>query len=168
MGRKSTGFGACPCAGRIVRNGGTPAAHRSLVNPTGSTAGTGVRVSGLTVCLWALSLGEAARGSEGKGQWKVRSPFSTPTEKKHCPAHAPCLSFLYHFPTPDDLCEKIWNNTFKASPERRKSGRCLQKWFEPTQSNPNVEVALHFASSALAPQFSYTLPAFSLCLLFHP
>ena len=89
-------------------------------------------------------------------------------EKKHCPAHEPCLPFSYHFPTPDDLCEKIWNNTFKASPERRNSGRCLQKWFEPTLSNPNVEVALHFAGSALAPQLSYTLPAFSLCLLFHP
>ncbi|XP_021063576.1 sperm-egg fusion protein Juno [Mus pahari] len=88
--------------------------------------------------------------------------------KKHCPAHEPCLPFTYHFPTPDDLCEKIWNNTFKASPEHRNSGQCLQKWFEPTRSNPNVEVAVHFASAALAPQLFYILPAFSLCLSFHP
>ncbi|XP_052045691.1 sperm-egg fusion protein Juno [Apodemus sylvaticus] len=87
--------------------------------------------------------------------------------KNRCPAHAPCLPFSYYFPTPNDLCEKIWNNTFKASPERRNSGRCLQKWFEPTRDNPNVEVALHFASSALAPQLPYTLTAFSLCLLLH-
>ncbi|EDL78457.1 rCG31683, isoform CRA_a [Rattus norvegicus] len=87
--------------------------------------------------------------------------------KNGCPAHAPCLPFSDYFPTPADLCEKIWNNTFKASPERRNSGRCLQKWFEPTHGNPNVEVALHFAGSASAPQLSYSITAFSLCLLLH-
>lgn len=96
MGRKSSGFGACRCAGRIVRNGGTPVAHHPLVNPTGSTAGTGVRVSGLTVCLWALSLGEAARGSEGKGQWKVRSRSRPPqrrnTARHMCPASLSCIT----------------------------------------------------------------------------
>lgn len=145
-----------------MRNGGKLVTHLVLVNPTGSTAGTGVRVSGLTGSLWVLKLGE-----EGKGQWKVRSPFSIPTGKKHCPEHAPCLPFSHYFPTPDDLCEKIWNNTFKASPEHRHSGQCLQKWFEPTHSNPNVEVALRFASSALSPRLFYTLPAFWMCLLLH-
>lgn len=122
-------------------------------------------MSGLTGSLWALGLGEDAWGSEGNGQWEVRSPFSIPTGKNRCPVHAPCLPFSYYFPAPDDLCEKIWNNTFKASPEHRNSGRCLQKWFEPTHGNPNVEVALHFASSASARQLSYTLTAFSLHLL---
>lgn len=148
-----------------MRNGGKPAIHLALVNPTGSTAGTGVRVRGLTGSLWALSLGEDAWGSEGKGHWEVRSPFSIPTGKDRCPGCAPCLPFSCYFPTPDDLCEKIWNNTFKASPEHRNSGRCLQKWFEPTHGNPNVEVALYFASSASDWQLSYTLT--SLCLLLH-
>lgn len=116
---------------------------------------------------WALSLGKDAWGSEGKGRWEVRCPFSMPTGKNGCPAHASCLPFSDYFPTPADLCEKIWNNTFKASPERRNSGRCLQKWFEPTHGNPNVEVALHFAGSASAPQLSYTITAVSLCLLLH-
>lgn len=40
--------------------------------------------------------------------------------------------------------------------------------FEPTHGNPNMEVALHFASSASARQLSYTLTAFSLHLLLRP
>lgn len=104
---------------------------------------------------------------EEKGQREVRKPSSTPTGKNRCPVQAPCRPFSDVFPTPTDLCEKIWSNTFKASPERRNSGRCLQKWFEPTQDNPNVEVALHFAGSASARELSYSLSAFSLYLLLH-
>ncbi|EGW11935.1 putative folate receptor delta [Cricetulus griseus] len=81
--------------------------------------------------------------------------------------HSSFHSSQDYFPTPSDLCEKIWSNTFKASPEHRNSGRCLQKWFEPTQGNPNVEVALHFANSASAWKLSYTLTSFSLYLLLH-
>uniref|UniRef100_A0A452TLW0 IZUMO1 receptor, JUNO n=1 Tax=Ursus maritimus TaxID=29073 RepID=A0A452TLW0_URSMA len=39
----------------------------------------------------------------------------------------------------------IWNHSFKASPEPRNSGQCLQKWFEPAQGNPNVAVARPFS-----------------------
>ncbi|ERE74477.1 putative folate receptor delta-like protein [Cricetulus griseus] len=100
-----------------------------------------------------------------KSNW--HSSFHSSQEKNHCPAQAPCRPFPDYFPTPSDLCEKIWSNTFKASPEHRNSGRCLQKWFEPTQGNPNVEVALHFANSASAWKLSYTLTSFSLYLLLH-
>ncbi|XP_013367210.1 PREDICTED: sperm-egg fusion protein Juno isoform X2 [Chinchilla lanigera] len=71
-----------------------------------------------------------------------------------------------YFPTPADLCEKIWSNSFKASPEHRNSGQCLQKWFEPDQDNPNVAVSHHFASAAPAWERSYTLTAFCLFLWF--
>ncbi|XP_044894528.1 sperm-egg fusion protein Juno isoform X4 [Felis catus] len=84
--------------------------------------------------------------------------------KNRCPARAVCHPFPHYFPTPADLCEKIWSNSFKASPEGRNSGRCLQKWFEPTQDNPNVAVARLFASTAPPWEVSYSLLAFSLCL----
>ncbi|XP_005084100.1 sperm-egg fusion protein Juno [Mesocricetus auratus] len=100
-----------------------------------------------------------------KSDW-LSGPDSS--REKSCPVPAPCRPFSDYFPTPADLCEKIWSNTFKASPERRNSGRCLQKWFEPAQGNPNVDAALHFANSASAPrEISYALTSFSLCLLLH-
>ncbi|XP_005883133.1 PREDICTED: sperm-egg fusion protein Juno [Myotis brandtii] len=86
--------------------------------------------------------------------------------KSRCPARARCRPFPYYFPTPAALCEKIWGNSFKASPERRNSGRCLQKWFEPSQCNPNMAVAQFFASPAPSWELSHTLMAFSLSLLF--
>ncbi|XP_060016852.1 sperm-egg fusion protein Juno [Lagenorhynchus albirostris] len=85
--------------------------------------------------------------------------------KPRCPARALCHPFLHYFPTPADLCEKIWSNSFKASPEHRTSGRCLQKWFKPAGGNPNVAVARLFASPASSWGLSDTLLAFSLFLL---
>ncbi|XP_062950913.1 sperm-egg fusion protein Juno [Cynocephalus volans] len=86
--------------------------------------------------------------------------------KSRCPEEAPCLPFPHYFPTPADLCEKIWNKSFKASPERRRSGRCLQKWFEPARGNPNTAVARLFASPAPAWELSCPLLVFSLFLPF--
>ncbi|XP_040486622.1 sperm-egg fusion protein Juno [Ursus maritimus] len=86
--------------------------------------------------------------------------------KNRCPARAVCHPFPHYFPTPADLCEKIWNHSFKASPEPRNSGQCLQKWFEPAQGNPNVAVARRFASTAPSWERSYKLMAFSLLLSF--
>ncbi|KAM8818039.1 sperm-egg fusion protein Juno [Rhynchonycteris naso] len=84
--------------------------------------------------------------------------------KSRCPAGARCHPFRHYFPTPADLCEKIWSNSFKASPECRNSGRCLQKWFEPSQGNPNVAVAHHFASPGPSWELSCTLLAACLFL----
>ncbi|XP_013834737.2 sperm-egg fusion protein Juno [Sus scrofa] len=84
--------------------------------------------------------------------------------KHRCPARALCHPFPHYFPTPADLCEKIWSHSFKASPERRDSGRCLQKWFEPTRINPNAAVARLFASPAPSWALSYRLMAFALSL----
>ncbi|XP_027975435.1 sperm-egg fusion protein Juno [Eumetopias jubatus] len=86
--------------------------------------------------------------------------------KNRCPARAVCRPFPHYFPTPADLCERIWSRSFKASPEHRGSGQCLQKWFEPAQCNPNVAVARLFASTGPSWEGSYMLMAFSLLLLF--
>ncbi|XP_069845671.1 sperm-egg fusion protein Juno [Dipodomys merriami] len=88
--------------------------------------------------------------------------------KNSCPAEASCRPFPEYFPTPADLCEKIWNNSFRASPNHRNSGQCLQKWFEPGQGNPNGAVAHIFASPGPTRELSYTLMAFSVCLSFLP
>ncbi|XP_032215828.1 sperm-egg fusion protein Juno [Mustela erminea] len=85
------------------------------------------------------------------------------TEGKNlCPAQAFCHPFPHYFPTPVDLCENIWSHFFKASPEHRNSGQCLQKWFEPAQGNPNVAVARLFASTAPSRDHPCKLLAFSL------
>ncbi|XP_053415960.1 sperm-egg fusion protein Juno [Nycticebus coucang] len=98
-----------------------------------------------------------------KAHWHVGWDWSR--GRNHCPAGAQCLPFPHYFPTPADLCEKIWSNLFKASPERRHSGRCLQKWFHPAQGNPNVAVARLFASPAPSCKLPYILTASALFLL---
>lgn len=45
VGRKN-GLWMCPCAGKTVRSGGQTATILLPANPTGTAAGTGVRVSG--------------------------------------------------------------------------------------------------------------------------
>ncbi|XP_041586258.1 sperm-egg fusion protein Juno isoform X1 [Vulpes lagopus] len=77
--------------------------------------------------------------------------------KSRCPAGAACHPFPRHFPTPADLCERVWSGSFKASPARRSSGRCLQKWFEPARGNPNEAVARLFARAAPARGLSWGL-----------
>lgn len=56
-----------------------------------------------------------------------------------------CRPFSEVFPRPKDLCEKIWSNSYKYSPEQRGSGRCIQMWFDPAQGNPNEVVARYYA-----------------------
>ncbi|XP_074069967.1 sperm-egg fusion protein Juno [Macrotis lagotis] len=73
--------------------------------------------------------------------------------KNYCPDLALCQPFSHYFPSPADLCEKIWSNSYKATKLHRGSGRCLQKWFDPSQGNPNVEVARLYASHAISQQF---------------
>uniref|UniRef100_A0A8C0KVX2 IZUMO1 receptor, JUNO n=1 Tax=Canis lupus dingo TaxID=286419 RepID=A0A8C0KVX2_CANLU len=70
--------------------------------------------------------------------------------KSRCPAGAACRPFPRYFPTPAALCQRIWSGSFQASPARRGSGRCLQKWFEPARGNPNEAVARLFAARAPA------------------
>jgi hypothetical protein len=158
------------------------AARLTLANPIGLVAGTGVRVSSADRAqeevgpLGAFNLGADATlhmslrindGDMGGEKWKASCPSLThPTGKNRCPKGAACRPFPEYFPTPVDLCEKIWSNSFKVSPEGRNSSRCLQKWFEPAQGNPNVAVVRLFASPAPAQELSDTLMVSLLCLLF--
>uniref|UniRef100_A0ABI7XNG3 Folate receptor-like domain-containing protein n=1 Tax=Felis catus TaxID=9685 RepID=A0ABI7XNG3_FELCA len=41
--------------------------------------------------------------------------------KNRCPARAVCHPFPHYFPTPADLCEKIWSNSFKYSLQKTQS-----------------------------------------------
>ncbi|XP_006834000.1 PREDICTED: probable folate receptor delta [Chrysochloris asiatica] len=95
-----------------------------------------------------------------KSNWKGGWVWSQ--GKNRCPAGAHCHPFPHYFPTPADLCEKIWNYSYKASPERRGSGHCIQTWFEPAQGNPNVAVARLFTSPAPSWKVSYPLLLFSV------
>ncbi|NXY84796.1 FOLR1 protein, partial [Alcedo cyanopectus] len=67
------------------------------------------------------------------------------TGVNRCPWGSMCRPFSEVFPSPKDLCEKIWSNSYKYSTERRGSGRCIQMWFDPAQGNPNVVVAKYYA-----------------------
>ncbi|XP_031456981.1 folate receptor alpha-like [Phasianus colchicus] len=68
-----------------------------------------------------------------------------PPGTNQCPHGAMCQKFKYVFPTPADLCEKVWSHSYKYTTERRGSGRCIQMWFDPIEGNPNVAVARYYA-----------------------
>ncbi|KAM5245956.1 sperm-egg fusion protein Juno [Ctenodactylus gundi] len=132
-----------------------------LVDPRGP----GERVLAVPLCRedceqwWADCSSSYTCKSNWQGGWHWSRGES------RCPSGALCHPFPHYFPTPADLCEKIWDNSFKASPERRSSGRCLHKWFQPAGGNPNVAVTRLFASPAPAWKRSAGLVAFSLLLL---
>ncbi|XP_004471965.2 sperm-egg fusion protein Juno [Dasypus novemcinctus] len=87
--------------------------------------------------------------------------------RSRCPAGASCRPFPHHFPTAADLCGKVWGHLFKASPERRGSGRCVQKSFDTARGNPNMAVARLFASPAPSWGLSSPLVTASLLLSLH-
>ncbi|XP_018430905.1 PREDICTED: folate receptor beta-like [Nanorana parkeri] len=73
--------------------------------------------------------------------------------RNKCPVGKPCRKFTEVFPSPKDLCEKIWSNSYKYTTHKRGSGRCMQLWFQG--DNPNVAVAKYYAdrrSSAHTPR----------------
>ncbi|XP_059042301.1 sperm-egg fusion protein Juno isoform X2 [Mustela nigripes] len=104
----------------------------------------------------------AGRTVSSGGKTAARLTLAKPTGMAGTGLRAFCHPFPHYFPTPVDLCEKIWSHSFKASPEHRNSGQCLQKWFEPAQGNPNVAVTRLFASTAPSRDHPCKLLAFSL------
>ncbi|KAM9034512.1 LOW QUALITY PROTEIN: sperm-egg fusion protein Juno [Sarcophilus harrisii] len=86
-----------------------------------------------------------------KSAWNKDSAWSP--GKNDCSALVLCRPFPHYFPTPAELCEKIWNNSYKATKERQGSGRCIQMWFDPAQGNPSAAVAQLYASHAVPQQF---------------
>lgn len=56
-----------------------------------------------------------------------------------------CQNLTRVFPSPKDLCEKIWSRSYKYTTFPRGSQRCIQMWFDPQQGNPNDAVAKYYA-----------------------
>ncbi|XP_042314083.1 folate receptor beta-like [Sceloporus undulatus] len=78
----------------------------------------------------------------------------------HCPMQTMCQSWKQVFPTPKDMCEKIWTNSYKYTTWTRGSGRCIQMWFNASEGgNPNVAVAQYYANAgeASADRLPWTL-----------
>ncbi|XP_069748313.1 folate receptor gamma-like isoform X2 [Narcine bancroftii] len=58
-----------------------------------------------------------------------------------CPENSKCQTFAKVFPTPKDLCEKLWSNSYTYTSHDQGSGRCISMWFDAgTKPNPNTEV----------------------------
>ncbi|KAI2656527.1 Folate receptor alpha [Labeo rohita] len=63
-----------------------------------------------------------------------------------CPANSHCSPWTEIFPSAQDMCEKIWSNSYKYTTLTKDSGRCMQMWF--TGSNPNKKVAEYYLNGA--------------------
>ncbi|XP_028911316.1 folate receptor alpha-like [Ornithorhynchus anatinus] len=88
--------------------------------------------------------------------------------QNRCPVQEACHPFPFYFPTPADLCQRIWSNSYRISNESRGSGRCIQMWFDPVEGNPNDAVARFYAGNlapGLAPALSLLPVALPLGLL---
>ena len=106
---------------------------------------------------------------------KATRPQSHPTPKpptarvhagtNQCPRGAMCQKFKYVFPTPADLCEKLWSHSYRYTTERRGGGRCIQMWFDPIEGNPNVAVAQYYARGSAADPPRSPAPLALLALL---
>uniref|UniRef100_A0A673LLX6 Folate receptor alpha-like n=1 Tax=Sinocyclocheilus rhinocerous TaxID=307959 RepID=A0A673LLX6_9TELE len=59
-----------------------------------------------------------------------------------CPRDSHCSRWTEIFPSAQDMCEKIWSNSYKYTTLTKDSGRCMQMWF--TGPNPNREVAEYY------------------------
>ncbi|GCB71099.1 hypothetical protein scyTo_0010931 [Scyliorhinus torazame] len=82
-----------------------------------------------------------------------------------CPTNSKCQKFSQVFPTPQDLCEKLWSNSYQYTQHDRGSGECIVMWFNSAlMDNPNVAVAQHYAIQmgliASASSAKLTVPLF--------
>ncbi|CAM4548397.1 unnamed protein product [Leuciscus chuanchicus] len=75
-----------------------------------------------------------------KDNWHKGWDWSTGTNR--CPEGSQCRLWTEIFSSAQDMCEKIWSNSYKFTTLRRDSGRCMQMWFEGT--NPNKKVAEYY------------------------
>lgn len=126
---------------------GVELGHRSvgsgtLPDPRQAQAGSLHQQPSQLSLLWALRAPSCARAVPD-------SALSPGTNR--CPWGFMCRAFREVFPRPKDLCEKIWSGSFRYSPERRGSGRCVQMWFDPAQGNPNAAVARLYAERKGSP-----------------
>ncbi|XP_049745918.1 folate receptor beta-like [Elephas maximus indicus] len=80
-----------------------------------------------------------------KNNWHKGWDWTSGVNK--CPVGTTCHTFEFYFPTPADLCERVWSYSYKASNYSRGSGRCIQMWFDSAHGNPNEEVARFYAEA---------------------
>lgn len=69
-----------------------------------------------------------------------------PPGSNKCPIGTTCKKWKEVFPTPKDMCEKIWSQSFKYTELTKDSGRCMQMWFKG--ENPNKKVAEYYLNQA--------------------
>ncbi|XP_072900449.1 folate receptor gamma-like isoform X2 [Hemitrygon akajei] len=79
-----------------------------------------------------------------KSNWHKGWDWSSGTNQ--CPENSKCQKFSEVFPTPRDLCEKVWSHSYKYTPHDRGSGKCIVLWFNArVKQNPNKGVAQYYA-----------------------
>ncbi|XP_072432852.1 folate receptor isoform X1 [Chiloscyllium punctatum] len=80
-----------------------------------------------------------------KSNWHKGWDWSTGVNQ--CPTGSKCEKFIKFFPTPRDLCEKLWSYSYEFTEHDRGSGKCIAMWFDTSGSrqNPNAEVARYYA-----------------------
>ncbi|XP_060682897.1 folate receptor [Hemiscyllium ocellatum] len=104
-----------------------------------------------------------------KSNWHKGWDWSTGINR--CPEGSTCKKFIEFFPTPRDLCEKLWSYSYEFTEHDRGSGKCIAMWFDISGSrqNPNVEVARYYAIQkgliASSSSVELTVPLFLTLLL---
>ncbi|XP_072900447.1 folate receptor [Hemitrygon akajei] len=79
-----------------------------------------------------------------KSNWHKGWDWSSGANR--CPENSKCQKFSEVFPTPRDLCEKVWSHSYKYTPHDRGSGKCIVLWFNANEMpNPNKGVAQYYA-----------------------
>ena len=76
--------------------------------------------------------------------------LGTGVRKNRSPARALCYPFSHYFPTLADLCEKIWSNSFKVSPEHGNSGSVSRSGLNLLRATPKG-LGLSLCCSCLIP-----------------
>ncbi|XP_048838205.1 folate receptor [Brienomyrus brachyistius] len=97
-----------------------------------------------------------------KENWHVG--WNWTTGRNRCPSGSTCQLFSTVFPTAQDLCEKIWSNSYKYSTYTKGSGRCMQMWFSEG-TNPNKQVAEYYIRNVSPVMVATTALLFAALLL---
>lgn len=61
-----------------------------------------------------------------------------PGKGNRCPVGSTCTTFLKMYGTSARFCEKVWDHSWKYTPDNKP---CMRLWFDPSNGNPNDEVA---------------------------
>ncbi|XP_054284409.1 folate receptor beta-like [Macrosteles quadrilineatus] len=59
-------------------------------------------------------------------------------ERNSCLRQAECRTFRQIFGTPNNFCQKVWDDSWKVVPD---SEACMRLWFDGSDGNPNDNIA---------------------------